>query len=257
MRKYIFTLLLMAALGHAAVGQQRHDFIDEAQTALQPPKSGVTGGPNGSGTGVVGAIGGVVDVGGLGAATYTIPIDVPQGIGGIQPNLSIVYNSQSGNGLLGWGWNLAGSSAITRTGADFYHDGFIKGVDFGYITGNSSGIIPIGSNTRRSLDRFALDGQRLILVEGLYYGQNNSQYKTEVDGMSKIVAYTESGIRGAAKFKVWTADGLIMEYGFSDNARMIRTCPDDSSMKEVGAWLLNRVEDRNGNFMVYQYDVRG
>ena len=247
----------MAALGHVALGQQRYDFIEQAQQELAPPTAGVTGSLDDSGQGGVGAIGGVVDGGGCAAATYTIPIDGPQGIGGIQPNLSIVYNSQSGNGLLGWGWNLAGSSAITRTGADFYHDGFIKGVDFGYITGNSSGIIPISPSNRRSLDRFSLDGQRLILVEGLYYGQNNSQYKTEVDGMSKIVAYTESGIRGAAKFKVWTADGLIMEYGFSDNARMIRTCPDDSSQKEVGAWLLNRVEDRNGNFMVYQYDVRG
>ena len=258
MKKAIYTLLLlMAALGHVTFGQQRYDFMDKAQKELQTPMAGVTGGPNGSGEGIVGAIGGVVDVGGLGAATYTIPIEVPQGIGGIQPNLSIVYNSQSGNGLLGWGWNLAGASAITRTGADFYHDGFIKGVDFGHVTGNGSGIFPFGPNTQRVFDRFSLDGQRLILVEGLYYGQNNSQYKTEVDGMSKIVAYTESGIRGPAKFKVWTADGLIMEYGFNNNARMIRTCPDNSNLKEVGAWLLNRVEDRNGNFMLYQYDVSG
>lgn len=213
--KKLFCTLLMVSAALVAKGQTKLDFIREAQRELQTPISGVIGGPNGKGDGVVGAIGGMVDVGGLGAATYTIPINVPQGIGGIQPNLSVVYNSQSGNGLLGWGWNLAGASAITRTGADFYHDGFKKGVDFGYITGAGSGINPIGPNTQRLFDRFSLDGQRLMLVEGLYYGQNNSQYKTEVDGMSKIVAYTETGIRGAAKFKVWTADGLVMEYGFN------------------------------------------
>lgn len=256
MRKLFYTLIMISAALFAE-GQTKLDFIEEAQKQLQTPVNGVIGGPEGKGNGVVGAIGGSVDVSGLGAATYTIPIDVPQGIGGIQPNLSINYNSQSGNGLLGWGWNLAGVSAITRTGADFYHDGFIKGVDFGHVTGNGSGIFPFGPNTQRVFDRFSLDGQRLILVEGSYYGQNNSQYKTEVDGMSKIVAYTETGIRGAAKFKVWTADGLIMEYGFNNNARMIRTCPDDSNLKEVGAWLLNRVEDKNGNFMLYQYDVSG
>jgi RHS repeat-associated protein len=256
MRKLFYTLLMISAALFAE-GQTKLDFIEEAQKQLQTPVNGVIGGPEGKGVGVVGAIGGSVDVSGLGAATYTIPIDVPQGIGGIQPNLSINYNSQSGNGLLGWGWNLAGVSSITRTGADFYHDGFIKGVDFGHVTGNGSGLFPFGPNTQRVFDRFSLDGQRLILVEGSYYGQNNSQYKTEVDGMSKIVAYTESGIRGAAKFKVWTADGLIMEYGFNNNARMIRTCPDNSNLKEVGAWLLNRVEDRNGNFMLYQYDVSG
>ena len=46
---------------------------------------------------VVGAIGGTVDISALGGAVYSIPIQVPEGMGGIQPNLSIVYNSQIGN----------------------------------------------------------------------------------------------------------------------------------------------------------------
>lgn len=65
---------------------------------------------------VVGAIGGNVDISTLGGATYSIPIQIPDGIDGMQPNLSIVYNSQSGNGLLGWGWNIGGLSSITRIG---------------------------------------------------------------------------------------------------------------------------------------------
>ncbi|MBQ8958439.1 MAG: hypothetical protein IJ057_08080, partial [Bacteroidales bacterium] len=96
---------------------------------------------------VVGAIGGTVDVSALGGAVYSIPIQVPEGMGGIQPDISVVYNSQSGNGLLGWGWNLCGLSAITRIGQTLYHDGCTDGVNF--------------------VDyRFALDGQRLMLVNG-------------------------------------------------------------------------------------------
>ncbi|VVM22789.1 hypothetical protein BSPWISOXPB_2355 [uncultured Gammaproteobacteria bacterium] len=40
-----------------------------------------------------------------GSANYTIPIIVPPGISGMKPELSIYYNSNSGNGLLGMGLN--------------------------------------------------------------------------------------------------------------------------------------------------------
>ena len=183
---------------------------------------------------VVGAIGGTVDVSALGGAVYSIPIQVPEGMGGIQPNLSIVYNSQSGNGLLGWGWNLGGLSAITRVGQTNYHDGKVTGVSLDYH------------------DRFALDGQRLMVLDGATYGSNNAEYRTEVDGMSKIVSYTESDINGPKYFKVFTADGLIMEYGNAVNARIVHNNAADA-LPVVIIWLLNRVEDRDGNYMVYNY----
>lgn len=182
---------------------------------------------------VVGAIGGTVDVSALGGAVYSIPIQVPEGMGGIQPNLSIVYNSQSGNGLLGWGWSLGGLSAITRVGQTNYHDGKVTGVSLDYH------------------DRFALDGQRLMVLDGATYGSNNAEYRTEVDGMSKIVSYSDNSFNGPTFFKVFTTEGLIMEYGNAVNARVVHNNGVDSPT--VVIWLLNRVEDRDGNYMVYNY----
>lgn len=41
-----------------------------------------------------------------GAATYSVPIEVPPGRNGIAPNLTLRYNSYQKNGWIGVGWDL-------------------------------------------------------------------------------------------------------------------------------------------------------
>lgn len=88
-----------------------------------------------------------------GAATYTIPIQVPPGTAGMQPSLALTYNSQAGNGLSWMGWSLLGLSAIHRCPATIDQDGFA------------------GSLNYDANDRFCLDGERLIRINiGLNHG---------------------------------------------------------------------------------------
>ena len=62
----------------------------------------------------VGSINGSFAVSPLGAATYTIPIECPQGLPGMTPQVAITYNSQAGNGVAGYGCSISGISVITR-----------------------------------------------------------------------------------------------------------------------------------------------
>ena len=196
---------------------------------VTPPETGITGGPSPGDDGVVGALNGSIDVSTLGGATYTIPIQLPQGLGGLSPQLAIYYNNQQKNGLLGWNWDLLGISAITRTGGSLYHDGYVSPVNY-------------------TDDRFCLDGQRLHKVSNGEYGEEGTEYRTEVDRMSKIVSYTIAGVNGPAYFKVWTADGKILTYGSSSDSRALV-----SDSNQVNVWLLKNVKDNYGNSIVYKY----
>lgn len=45
-------------------------------------------------------ISGSFDIGPVGNATYNIPVDLPPGTAGLKPDISIVYNSFSGDGVM-------------------------------------------------------------------------------------------------------------------------------------------------------------
>lgn len=173
---------------------------------------------------------GAFNVSSTGAATYSIPIWVPPGPKGIQPNLAISYNSQSGEDSMGPGWSIAGLPAITRCNKTYAQDSAPAAVAL------------------TESDGYCLNGNRLILTWGTY-GQEGSYYETELRDFSSIRAHAVSGVQnGPGSFEVWGKDGLIYEYGNSADSRVFAT-----NTSTVRQWLLNKVRDRAGNNYVVSY----
>ena len=147
----------------------------------------------------VGAIPGAIDVSPMGAATYTIPIEVVPGTQGMQPNLSIVYNSMGGMGLLGMKWNLAGLSAITRSGQLPYYNGHLTAIQFS------------------SSDRFNINGERLGNINGSY-GDVGTLYATHMEDFTRFLSY--GGTDGHPEYFIaYTDNGSMIEYGNTDNSK--------------------------------------
>ena len=158
-----------------------------------------------------GDMGGVFNVSESGAATYTQPFDLPEGINGMQPSLGLVYNSQSGNGVAGMGVSIYGTSVITRTAKDIYHNGTAKGISY---TDN---------------DAYCLDGVRLIDIAQNDYRPENSPadyftkttngFKTELqNGRTAYYEYkaTANGVAYAWYLnKVEDKWGNVMYYSYS------------------------------------------
>lgn len=161
----------------------------------------------------VGKIEAASDVSPTGAALYTIPIKVPDGVAGIQPNLSIVYNSQLEEGILGMGGNLVGASYISRI-IPSAANGFLEKIKL-----NNEGY-------------FALDGNPLIRTGSNTYTMENKDFSS--------ITLSASG----DQFVVTRPDGSVAIYSG-------RVGPAQSTT--YFAYALTQYTDRNGNYIKYYY----
>lgn len=213
-RKCLF--LLFAMLSSLSTMAQLPDSIfgDEPSSVIIPLTQIDTNKP-------VGKINGVGNVTATGAATYQIPIDIPTGEYGYAPSPQLVYSSQMGNGLAGYGWNLTGMSAITRCGNKHFYDGNASEIQ---LTDN---------------DNISLDGKRLVHTSGTNLW-SNSTYRLEDDPTSKVLTLTTG-------FRLYLKDGTICDYGTTSDSRI-----GQGNVKWM--WLLKSMTDLRGRVITYSYD---
>ena len=205
-------------------------YSGDITTSLVAVIGGSTGETHGgSQGGLVGMSEGNASVSPGGAATYEMPIKLTPGTGGMVPQLSIVYNSQGSDGLLGIGCSISGLSAISRCPKNLSNDGFISPIKFD------------------ATDPFVLDGNRLILVSG-NYGADGSEYRTENNSFVKVKAIGNAN-GGPERFMVWTKSGLIQEFGNTDDSKI-----EASGKLNVIYWLLNKVTDTKDNYFTITYE---
>lgn len=161
-----------------------------------------------------------------GAAALSIPIVVPPGSGGFQPELVLQYSSQRGNSWLGQGWDLVLLSVVrmSKFGISKYDPAF--------------------SDNPVSGSAFAIGDDRLVRDDaGVYHTRRESFQRIErVDKTDATIDY----------WIVRQPTGTTLWFG-SD------TDPTDSRILHpsglTAQWLLHRAEDRNGNFISYDYDT--
>ncbi|WDE13665.1 PQQ-binding-like beta-propeller repeat protein [Thalassomonas haliotis] len=168
-----------------------------------------------------------------GTASFELPINLPQGIAGVTPGLSLAYDSQRGESSAGVGWSVSGGSAISRCRQTQAVDG-----QFTALTLDEN-------------DRYCLDGQRLILVDHdstPAEGTVGAHYRTEIDNGLKITVETDA-TTGQMIFKVKGEDGSTRVYGGSENS--------ETQINDVTiTWLLRTTSDNinhDDNLITYSY----
>ena len=66
---------------------------------------------------------GNIEVNAGGQLQFSLPIELPKGIKNVSPNISLIYTSNAGNGIAGYGWSLSGVTTISRVGKTIEKDG--------------------------------------------------------------------------------------------------------------------------------------
>ncbi|MFQ3246126.1 MAG: RHS repeat-associated protein [Arenicella sp.] len=185
---------------------------------------------------IVGSDGGSVSVGNSGQATWSMPIEVPSGINGVAPNLTLSLSSSGGNGSLGVGGGLSGLSSITRCGRTVHQDGYAQAPQF------------------LKTDAFCLDGARLVQQNSgsVDYGASGSVYRTEIETFQRIKAIGDHNGTGPASFEVTNRAGAKLIYGASSG-----TTDVDPLTGVIGAWKIDALIDSNTNTLHYVYEDVG
>jgi len=222
---------------------------------------------------LVGKVAGSFSVSEGGSAGYSIPIQVPPGVNGLQPGLALGYSSSGSYGMMGIGWSVSGLGAITRCPNTIAQDGFRA---------------PVNYDNQDTNDAYCLGGQRLVAVSNLVSAGNvtltynpptnvtitvaaeKQEFRTEIESYSRITGFKEwpNFTKGFSRFIVETKDGRVMHYssrfkpttnGYDTCAVVIAgqpqplSCTNGVLANRVKTYVLDRVEDMAGNRMDIEY----
>ena len=161
-----------------------------------------------------------------GTGNFTVPIALPSGRNGFQPQLNLTYSTGNGNGVfgLGWGLSIPGVSRQTSKGIPRYDDG---------------------------KDMFVLSGSEdLVSVE---QQPGVTRYQPRTEGLfAKILHHRDADNN---YWEVRSKDGLVSQYGTpaaasNDPAAIAK--PTDRT--RVFDWKLTRTTDSFGNRIDYLYE---
>ncbi|HYH02340.1 MAG TPA: FG-GAP-like repeat-containing protein, partial [Bacillota bacterium] len=158
----------------------------------------------------------------LGGFQYKYPLNLPKGINGIAPTLTLVYNSNVGNGMLGMGWYLHGLPEIKR--------------DFSYGAKYSD------------QDHFLYNGEKLVKGnDGYYRPQRETFERIRPVNLSSSNSYWEVTLKSGTK--------LYFGYQASEHGQDTfgRICAANDTSK-VYLWSLSKVVDIHGNYYIVEYN---
>uniref|UniRef100_UPI000B36303F SpvB/TcaC N-terminal domain-containing protein n=1 Tax=Crenothrix polyspora TaxID=360316 RepID=UPI000B36303F len=183
-----------------------------------------------------------------GTASFSIPLPFSP-TRGASPTLVLSYNSGSGNGVFGLGWNLGLPSIKRKTDKRLpqYFDGVDSDI---FLFSESEDLVP---EFKKKVDgRFSKDsdGNYIIKetdsVDGLY---TIRFYKPRIEGLFARIERWTHKTSGVIRWRVMTKDNVTTLFGWSSDSIIV----DPNDAHKIFEWLPEFVFDDKGNCSQYLY----
>jgi RHS repeat-associated protein len=180
-----------------------------------------------------------------GSATLDIEIEVPPGVAGFNPELSLSYDSGNGNGIFGFGWDMGLYTVERRSSLPLprYVDG-PNGIDDDY-----DGVID--NDEEIDAIRALIGGWPINLISE---DDLDPEDNLEPQGSGFFFTAIQSDfVRYKQKDDHWCGakpDGYVFEFGLTDQSRVID--PEDPA--KVFSWQMEKEFDLSGNMIEYIYE---
>ena len=182
-----------------------------------------------------------------GTGSMTVPIAVSPGRSGFGPQLSLAYDSGSGNGPFGFGWALSLPQITRKTdkGLPQYRDANESDV---FLISGAEDLVPVFAKDEQGRWKREAGGA-FVLDENDRDGHRVRRYRPRIEGLfARIERWTRQA-DGDTHWRSIDKNNVVTVYGRDSNARIAD--PDDPS--RVFAWLISDTRDDKGNGIAYDY----
>ncbi|MGB8192487.1 MAG: SpvB/TcaC N-terminal domain-containing protein, partial [Chitinophagaceae bacterium] len=183
-----------------------------------------------------------------GTASFSIPLPFSPARGAV-PSLAISYNSGSGNGIFGLGWQI-GSASIKRK-TDKGLPQYIDAIDSDtFLFSESEDLVP--EYKKNASAGFPVDDNGDYIInekdspDGVY---KIRYYKPRIEGLFARIERWTNKATGIIKWRIITKDNQTTLFGWSNNS----VIADPADGKRIFEWLPEFVFDDKGNCSWYVY----
>ncbi|MGE5400515.1 MAG: SpvB/TcaC N-terminal domain-containing protein, partial [Ignavibacteriales bacterium] len=179
-----------------------------------------------------------------GTGSMTVPIAVSPGRSGFGPQLSLSYDSGSGNGPFGFGWNLSLPSITRKTdkGLPKYQDADESDI---FILSGAEDLVPLlVKNNGTWESELALNRT----INGITYSVR--RYRPRIEGLfARIERWSNKTDPTDVSWRSISKDNITTWYGKTKNSRI----SDPSDGSHIFSWLICQSYDDKGNSIIYEY----